>query len=263
MEVERLDLADLHSVRGFADRFADRHEELDLLVNNAGVMALPRRLTADGFEVQIGTNHLGHLALTGLLFERLLARREPRVVTVSSEVHRLGRINFSDIHSERRYSRWRAYGQSKLANLLFAYELQRRADGAGAPLKSVAAHPGYAATNLQSGASRAGGGLVTAIEGRAMALGNRLFAQSDEMGALPTLYAATVPDLPGGSYLGPDGIFEQRGYPQLVDSSRASKDPSAAWWLWELSEELTGVRFELPSAGQARSRKPRAEQAGF
>ena len=245
IEVERLDLADLGSIRAFAERFADRHDGLDLLVNNAGVMALPRRLTADGFEIHIGTNHLGHFALTALLLQRLLARPDPRVVTVSSEAHRVGRINFDDLHGERRYSRWLAYGQSKLANLLFAYELQRRAAAAGVPLKSVAAHPGYAATNLQSGASRAGGGLVTAIEGRFMALGNRLLAQTDEMGALPILYAATVPDLPGGSYVGPDGLFEQRGYPKLVDSSRSSKDSSIAHRLWEVSEELTGVAPEL------------------
>ena len=257
IEVERPDLADLGSIRAFAERFAGRHEGLDLLVNNAGVMALPRRLTADGFEVHVGTNHLGHFALTGLLLERLLARPAPRVVTVTSEAHRIGRINFDDLHGERRYSRWLAYGQSKLANLLFAYELQRRADAAGGALKSMAAHPGYAATNLQSGASRAGRGLVTAIEGRAMALGNRFLAQSDEMGALPTLYAATVPDLPGGSYVGPDGLFEQRGYPKLVDSSRASKDPSTARRLWELSEELIGVRLELRGEGRASPPKAR------
>jgi NAD(P)-dependent dehydrogenase (short-subunit alcohol dehydrogenase family) len=249
IEVEPLDLADLGSVRAFAGRFADRHDGLDLLINNAGVMALPRRLTADGYEIHIGTNHLGHFALTGLLLERLLARPEPRVVTVTSEAHHVGRINFDDLHGERRYSRWLAYGQSKLANLLFAYELQRRGDAAGVALKSMAAHPGYAATNLQSGASRAGGGLVTAIEGRFMALGNRLLAQSDQMGALPILYAGTVPGLPGGSYVGPDGFFEQRGYPRLVDSSRTSKDPSTARRLWEVSEELTGVTPELGVTG--------------
>jgi NAD(P)-dependent dehydrogenase (short-subunit alcohol dehydrogenase family) len=259
VDVEPLDLADLSSARAFADRFAERHQGLDLLVNNAGVMALPRSLTADGFEVQLGTNHLGHFALTGLLLERLRARPEPRVVTVSSEAHRTGRINFDDLQGERGYSRWLAYGQSKLANLLFAYELQRRADATGTPLKSLAAHPGYSATNLQSGASRAGGGVATAIEGRFMALTNRLLAQSDEMGALPILYAATVPELPGGAYVGPDGPFQARGHPTLVDSSRASKDPALARHLWEVSEELTGVRFGLEppqgssAAGQGRS----------
>jgi NAD(P)-dependent dehydrogenase (short-subunit alcohol dehydrogenase family) len=245
IELARLDLANLDSVRAFAREAGERHERIDVLVNNAGVMALPRRVTADGFEMQLGTNHLGHFALTGLLLESLLAAAEPRVVTVSSEAHRMGRIDFDDLQGEGRYSRWRAYGQSKLANLLFAYELQRRAAAAGAPLKSVAAHPGYAATNLQSGASRAGGGLLTALEGKLMALSNRFLAQSDEMGALPTLYAATVAVIAGGAYVGPDGPFEARGHPRIVDSSRASKDPEVARRLWEVSEELTGVRFEF------------------
>jgi NAD(P)-dependent dehydrogenase (short-subunit alcohol dehydrogenase family) len=243
-EVVRLDLADLSSVRGFAQEVAERHPGIDLLINNAGVMALPRRHTADGFEMHIGTNHLGHFALTGLLLERLLARPHPRVVTVSSGAHRMGRISFDDLHGERRYWRWGAYGQSKLANLLFAYELQRRADAAGLPLRSLVAHPGYAATHLQSAGARTQGlELLGRLESAVMAVTNRMLAQSDEMGALPILYAATAPDLQGGSFVGPDGPFEQRGHPKIVDSSGASKDPEKARRLWELSEELTGVRY--------------------
>jgi NAD(P)-dependent dehydrogenase (short-subunit alcohol dehydrogenase family) len=244
VQVERLDLADLGSVRDFAARLGDRQEGLDLLVNNAGVMALPRRTTADGFEMHFGTNHLGHFALTGLLLERLLARPEPRVVTVSSPAHRMGRIAFDNLQGERRYWRWAAYGQSKLANLLFAYELQRRAEAAGLPLRSMAGHPGYAATELQS---RAGDDVLSVLEAGVMAVSNRLLAQDQEMGALPVLYAATVPDLPGGSYVGPDGPFEQRGYPKVVGSSSAARDTEKARRLWEVSEDLTGVRYEFPA----------------
>ena len=245
VEVMRLDLADLSSVGEFAASFGARHQGLDVLVNNAGVMALPRRLTADGFEMHIGTNHLGHFALTGLLLERLTAASPARVVTVSSGAHRMGRIDFDDLQSERRYWRWGAYAQSKLANLLFAFELQRRAEAAGFALRSVAAHPGYAATNLQFAGPRLE---ESGLRRRAWGLLNRALAQSDEMGALPILYAATVPDLPGGSYVGPDRFFEQHGYPTLVDSTKASKDPEAARRLWEVSEELTGVRFHFPAA---------------
>jgi NAD(P)-dependent dehydrogenase (short-subunit alcohol dehydrogenase family) len=245
LAVEALDLADLSSVRDFADRFAARHDGLDMLVNNAGVMALPRRQTADGFEMHIGTNHLGHFALAGLLLGRLLARPEPRVVTVSSGAHRMAGISFDDLQGERRYWRWAAYGQSKLANLLFAHELQRRAEAAGVPLRSVAAHPGYAATNLQS---RAGNDVLSVLEGGLMAIGNRVLAQDQEIGALPLLYAATVPDLPGGSYVGPDGPLEQRGHPKVVGSSSAARDPETARRLWEVSEDLTGVRYEFAAA---------------
>jgi NAD(P)-dependent dehydrogenase (short-subunit alcohol dehydrogenase family) len=164
-------------------------------------------------------------------------------VTVSSQAHRTGRIDFDDLQSEKRYGRWTAYGQSKLANLLFAFELQRRASAAGLPLRSVAAHPGYAATNLQFAAARQEG---SSIRERAMAFGNKIFSQSDEMGALPILYAATVEDLPGGSYVGPGGMFEQRGHPTIVGSSKASKDEAAAQRLWKLSEELTGIRYPFP-----------------
>jgi len=251
VEVAPLDLADLSSVREFAQRFAGENEGLDLLVNNAGVMAPPRCETADGFEMQIGTNHLGHFALTGLLMERLLARPEPRVVTVSSGAHRMGRIDFDDLQGERRYRRWARYGQSKLANLLFARELQRRAEEAGLPLRSVAAHPGYAATNLQSAAARTDRGVFTLLGNAVMAVTNRVMAQSDEMGALPLLYAATVPDLPGGSYVGPDGMFERRGHPTLVGSSKEGQDLDTARRLWEVSEELTGVTYEFPAGAAA------------
>jgi NAD(P)-dependent dehydrogenase (short-subunit alcohol dehydrogenase family) len=238
--VEALDLADLASVRGFAERQGDR---IDLLINNAGVMAAPRRLTKDGFESQLGTNHLGHFALTGLLLERLLAAPEPRVVTESSAAHRIGRVNFADLQGEHRYVRWLAYGQSKLANLMFAFELQRRATEAGTNLKSMAAHPGYAATNLQFAAP-------PVYERPLMALGNLLLAQSAEMGALPTLYAATVPDLPGGTFVGPDGLAEQRGHPKVVTAAGRAYDGEAWRRLWEISEELTGVRyaFSAPAA---------------
>jgi NAD(P)-dependent dehydrogenase (short-subunit alcohol dehydrogenase family) len=244
-EVARLDLADLSSVREFATAFARRHDGLDLLVNNAGVMAVPRRLTADGFEMHIGTNHLGHFALTGLLLERLLARPEPRVVTVSSGAHRSARIAFDNLQGERRYFRWAAYGQSKLANLLFAYELQRRAEAARLPLRSAAAHPGWAATNLQFAGMGMDGPITRRIESLASKAANVVFAQSDEMGALPILYAATAADLPGGSYVGPDGPFELHGHPKLVSSSAASRNPESAHRLWEVSEELTAVRYGL------------------
>src|SRR4051812_26878606 len=220
-EVRALDLSDLASVRSFADGLTGG---LDVLINNAGVMAPPRRETADGFELQIGTNHLGHYALTGLLLPRI----GDRVVTVSSGAHRMGRINFDDLQSERGYSRWRAYGQSKLANLLFMYELQRRLDAAGSPLRSLAAHPGYASTNLQSH--------TESIQDRIMWLTNKLLAQSQEKGSWPTLFAATE-DLPGGTYAGPDGFMEQRGNPEVVSSSGAARDEEAARRLWEVSEE--------------------------
>jgi len=235
VEVRELDLADLASVRAFAGAFDG---ELHLLINNAGVMAPPRRLTKDGFESQFGTNHLGHFALTGLLLPRLLATEEPRVVTLSSGAHRIGRIRFDNLQGERRYVSWLWYGQSKLANLMFCFELQRRATEAGVPLKSMAAHPGYARTNLQFAAP-------PWYEQLIMRITNPVMGQSAEMGALPTLYAATVPDLPGGAYVGPDGLFEQRGHPKLVRSTAAARDPDAARRLWELSEELTGVRYDF------------------
>lgn len=237
-----LDLADLGAIRAFAESFAAPGRSLDLLINNAGIMAAPRRLTADGFESQFGTNHLGHFALTGLLLPTLLTAPAPRVVTVSSTMHRGGKIDFEDLQGERGYSRWGAYQQSKLANLMFCFELQRRAVEANTALKSVAAHPGYAATNLQAA------GTDHFYERWFMAIGNKLFAQSADMGALPTLYAATVRDLPGGTYVGPGGRSEQRGYPKVVTAAGKAYDEAAWRRLWEVSEELTGVHYEFVGA---------------
>jgi NAD(P)-dependent dehydrogenase (short-subunit alcohol dehydrogenase family) len=245
LELAPLDLANLASVSKLAEALIAEHGAIDLLINNAGVMATPRRLTEDGFELQFGTNHLGHFALTGRLLPALLRGEGSRVVTVSSIAHRTGRIAFDDLGGERRYFRWAAYGQSKLANLLFAYELQRRAETAGAPLDSMAAHPGYSATNLQASGPGIGGGLFATANRAAMAVANRVIAQSGEDGALPSLYAATFPGLPGGSFAGPDGPFEARGAPRIVGSSSASKDPEAARRLWSVSEQLTGVSFDF------------------
>ncbi|MBA2347441.1 MAG: SDR family NAD(P)-dependent oxidoreductase [Solirubrobacterales bacterium] len=233
-EVRRLDLADLDSVRAFADTW---DEPLDLLINNAGIMAPPYRTTAQGFESQLGTNHLGHFALTGLLLPWLGKTSAPRVVTVSSGAHRMGKIRFDDLQSEQGYKPWRAYGQSKLANLLFCFELQRRADNAGSPLISTAAHPGYAATNLQTGTS-------SRLQDLVMGVLNKVVAQSAEAGALPTLMAATA-DLPGAAYVGPAGPGEARGLPHLVGASDAATDAQTAARLWAVSEELTGVAFDF------------------
>jgi NAD(P)-dependent dehydrogenase (short-subunit alcohol dehydrogenase family) len=244
VEVSELDLASLDSVASFAERYTSGHDALDLLINNAGIMATPRRETADGFELQFGTNHLGHFALTGRLIGRMGSREDARVVTLSSPAHRTGRIAFDNLEGRHRYFRWRAYGQSKLANLLFMFELDRRLRAAGSTIKSLGAHPGYAATNLQSTGPPAFDRLM-------MVVGNKVLAQSAEMGALPTLYAATEPGLEGGTYVGPDGIAEQRGHPKVVDTSSAARDEETARRLWEVSEELTGVRFELPAGAAA------------
>jgi NAD(P)-dependent dehydrogenase (short-subunit alcohol dehydrogenase family) len=230
--VMTLDLASLDSVRAFAEAFGDRYETLDLLVNNAGVMMPPKSRTADGFELQLGTNHLGHFALTGLLLDRLLQAAGSRVVNVASMAHNWGKIDFEDLQWERkRYKKARSYGQSKLANLLFTYELQRRLEAAGAETVAVAGHPGWTATNLQ----RSSGFF------RAM---NPLFAMKPWQGALPTLYAATAGDVRGGEYFGPGGFMEMRGFPKRVQSSAESQDQAVAARLWEVSEELTGVRFD-------------------
>jgi NAD(P)-dependent dehydrogenase (short-subunit alcohol dehydrogenase family) len=245
VHVRELDLADLRSVRSFAERFSREHEQLDLLINNAGVMAPPRRVTADGFESQFGTNHLGHFALTGRLLARLLAAPAPRVVTVSSGAHRIGTIKFDDLQGEQGYNNWRWYGQSKLANLLFCFELQRRAIAAGTDLLSMAAHPGYAATNLQFA------GPVHWYEHLIMAVSNKMIAQSADMGALPSLYAATKPDLPGASFVGPDGSMEQRGHPHVVSAAGKAYDEEAARRLWEVSAQLTGVIYEFEPSSTA------------
>jgi NAD(P)-dependent dehydrogenase (short-subunit alcohol dehydrogenase family) len=201
-------------------------------------------VTSDGFELQLGTNHLGNFALTGLLIEAMNGRDNARVVTVSSGAHRMGRINFADLQGERKYRRWGAYSQSKLANLLFAFELDRRLRAARSAIQSLAAHPGYAATNLQFAAA-------PRLDRVLMALGNRLMAQSAEMGALLTLYAATYPNLEGGTYVGPDSFFEQRGYPQVVSASPAARDEESARRLWKVSEELLrGSRPRKPGGSK-------------
>jgi NAD(P)-dependent dehydrogenase (short-subunit alcohol dehydrogenase family) len=229
-EVRLLDLASLDSVRAFA---RDWSGPVDLLVNNAGVMIPPLSRTADGFELQFGTNHLGHFALTNLLLPNITGR----VVTVSSGAHRSGRIDFDDLNWERKaYRPWRAYGQSKLANLLFTAELQRRLTEAGSPVLSMAAHPGYAATNLQS---HSGNRLLKLAMEK---LGNRLLAQDAASGALPTLYAA-VGDLPGNSFIGPSDLGGMRGAPAPSPRSKAASDTEAARRLWQVSESLTGVTF--------------------
>ncbi len=240
LEPMQLDLASLESVRGFAAAFLAGHKTLDVLCNNAGVMALPYRKTADGFEMQFGTNHLGHFALTGLLLDPLLATPAARVVNVSSGAHRMGSIHFDDLQWERSYRKWAAYGQSKLANLLFTYELQRKLTAASAAPITVACHPGYAATNLQAAGPRMEGS--TWMESLSE-LGNRIAAQSAAMGALPTLYAATAPAVRGGDYIGPDGFGELWGHPKKVPSNTRSHDTAVAAKLWEVSEQLTGVRY--------------------
>jgi NAD(P)-dependent dehydrogenase (short-subunit alcohol dehydrogenase family) len=233
-EIVPLDLADLDEVRACAQRLTDELDQLAVLMNNAGVMAIPHQRTKQGFEMQFGTNHLGHFALTGLLLAILRQAHAPRVVTVSSVVHRAGRIRFND-WEKKGYSRWFPYIQSKLAHLLFTSELQRRAAAAGADLLAIAAHPGYAATNLSSG-------LATAYRLGAK-LSDRLFAQPDRMGALPQLYAATMPDVGPDDYWGPDGFMERHGWPKRVGRSGAARDGDAARRLWEASEKLTGVTY--------------------
>ncbi len=238
-EARKLDLTDLASVRAFADAWDG---PIDILINNAGVMAVPEGRTKDGFETQIGTNHLGHFALTGLLLEHVT----DRVVQIASGAHRMGKIDLEDLNWERRsYKRWPAYGQSKLANLLFMFELQRRLAEAGSPVRAVAAHPGYASTELQS---RTGNVLQNGL----MAIGNKLLAQSGDQGAWPTQFAATQ-DIPGGSYVGPDGRGELRGHPTLVSPSSAATDAETARGLWALSERLTGVTYDVPSSAAAAS----------
>ena len=244
VEAMQLDLASLESVHRFARDFAAKSVPLDVLCNNAGVMAIPRRTTAEGFEMQIGTNHLGHFALTGLLLEPLLAAPAARVVNVSSTAHKPGRIDFDDLQGEKSYRKWMAYAQSKLANLLFTYELQRRLEAAGARAVSVACHPGYSATNLQAVGPQMSGSRIAA---RLMDLGNRFFSQPAAMGALPTLYAATSPDARGGDYIGPDGFMENYGHPRKTSSTARSHDRAVATRLWEVSEQLTSVRYPLPA----------------
>ena len=237
-----LDLASLRAVREAAARYLGEHPRLDLLCNNAGVMAIARALTEDGFEMQLGVNHLGHFALTGLLLPALLASPEARVVTVTSLVHRAGRMRWDDLDGARRYQRWEAYAQSKLANLLFAFELQRKLAASGARAQSLACHPGYSATNLQLVAPTAEGSALGVAFYRTA---NQLFAQSADHGAWPTVHALTSPAVRGGDYVGPSGLRELWGAPGRVSSaSRAARDPEQAARLWRVSIERTGVGYE-------------------
>ena len=249
-EVVAIDLADLASLRAAAAEIAERFGAVDVLMNNAGIMAVPLTRTADGFEAQFATNHLGHFALTGLVLPLLLAAPGGgRVVTTSSNVHRQGRNRWDDANWETTpYRRWRAYGQSKLANLLFMSELGRRAAAAGTGLVSAAGHPGYAATHLQGASAAATGPWpVAKAMGLASALGNLVVAQSDAAGALPQLYAATMPDVASGDYFGPRGPGEMRGSPTRVGMSPSAQDAAAAGLLWDVSEDLTGVTYPWPA----------------
>ena len=233
VRVMQLDLNDLDSVRSFADEFKASYERLDLLINNAGIMVPPQGETEQGFETQFGVNHLAHFALTAQLIDLLEAAPGARIVSVSSSAHRFGQLDFDDLNWQQRgYNAWQAYGQSKLANLLFIYELQRKLSAARKGTLALAAHPGYAATGLQS-------------EGAGQQLANRLLAQSQAMGALPTLYAATAPEVRGGQYFGPSGLLELGGNPQQAASSERSHSLEDAWKLWKASEELTGVKFSV------------------
>ncbi|MGW0659025.1 oxidoreductase [Streptodolium elevatio] len=241
VEVRPLDLADLDSVRAFADRLRAERRAVDVLLNNAGVMAPPRTLSAQGHELQFAANHLGHFALTGLLLGLMAGAADPRVVTVSSVNHRKARMYFDDIAGERSYSPMGFYNQSKLANAVFGRELHLRLAAAGSPVRSVLAHPGYTATNLQMNGTV---GLWRVLLGR---IGNPLLAQSPARGALPQLYAATEPNVASGDFIGPDGPAELRGAPKRVELSRDAADPDTARRLWELSEHATGVRFALPA----------------
>ncbi|MFN8444373.1 MAG: oxidoreductase [Caldilineaceae bacterium] len=240
VQVMELDLASLASVRRFADSFKATYKALDILCNNAGIMAIPRRTTADGFEMQFGTNHLGHFALTGLLFDPIKSTPGARVVCVSSGLHTSGKINFDDLMGEKQYDKWGAYSQSKLANLLFAYQLQRKFSAEGIQAIAVGTHPGYAATNLQGVGPQMEGSWLSRV---GMKIANTLIAQPVEMGALPLLYACTASDVNGCDYIGPTGMGGMRGYPGKVKSNDLSYDEPLAKRLWQVSEELTGVRY--------------------
>jgi NAD(P)-dependent dehydrogenase (short-subunit alcohol dehydrogenase family) len=236
--LQELDLSSLDSVRKAADGLRAAYPRIDLLINNAGVMYTPKDTTKDGFELQFGTNHLGHFALTGQLLDNMLPVENSRVVTISSIGHRiLAKIHFDDLQWEKSYNRVRAYGQAKLANLLFTYELARRLASKGAPTIAVAAHPGGSDTELTRNLPGLIRPAVEIIWG--------LMTQSAEMGALPTLRAATDPDVRGGQYYGPDGFGEQQGNPKLVKSSAQSHDEELQRRLWSVSEELTGVTYPV------------------
>src|SRR5579872_2216614 len=242
IEVMPLDLADLDSVRAFAKAFAAKYPRLDILCNNAGVMAIPLSRTRQGFEMQIGTNHLGHYALTGLLLDRLAAAPAARVVNLASLAHRFTPgMDLDDLNWERKsYRKWDAYGKSKLANLLFTFELERRLRAGGGGAIAAAAHPGYSSTNLQFVGPQQEGSALGRV---AMQLGNALFGQSAAMGALPALYACTAAGVSGSDYYGPDGFQQIHGYPRKVGCRAVARDPALAARLWDLSAQLTGVKY--------------------
>ena len=240
VEAMSLDLASLSSVERFAGELSGKVERLDALLNNAGLMALPYGKTADGFETQLGVNHLGHFALTGRLLPLLKKTPGARVVSVSSQAHRMGKMNWDDLMSERRYEKWTAYGQSKLANLLFTFELGRRLKKAGDGIVVTAAHPGYSATNLQHKGPEMEG---SKLQGMFMSMGKGIFAQTASMGALPTLRAALDPAALSGDYFGPGGIFEIAGYPVKVGTSARARDEASGKQLWERSVALTHVDY--------------------
>ncbi len=248
LRVGALDLASLASVAAFAETLRREGRPLDLLVNNAGVMMLPRRqTTADGFEMQLGTNYLGHFALTGRLLDLLRRGRQPRVVNLASLAHRRGSIRFDDLQRTA-YAPWSAYEQSKLAMLMFAFELQRRSDAGAWGVTSIAAHPGWSRTELfANGRGASGGGLTQKL----FDLAARVFAQSVAAGALPTLYAATAPAAQGGAYYGPDGFQELAGAPAAAKIAPQATDQAAAARLWQVSEQLTGVSFAAAAARAA------------
>ncbi|HSW13362.1 MAG TPA: oxidoreductase [Solimonas sp.] len=241
IEALALDLADLASIRAFTQAFATKYPRLDILCNNAGVMHLPYQKTRDGFEMQVGTNHLGHFALTGLLLDALKATPGARVVTISSIAHKVTPgIDLDDLNWERRpYSKGDAYAKSKLANLMFHFELQRRLEQAGSGVLAVAAHPGYSATNIGFGTKDK----TPWWKRLAMNIGNALFAQSAAKGSLPSLYAATVTDIRSGDYIGPDGFVEFMGHPKRVNCRPVARDPEQTQRLWTLSQQLTGVSY--------------------
>ena len=240
LDVRPLDLGSLESIQAFANDFGLEAGRLDLLINNAGIMMTPQQTTHDGFELQLGTNHLGHFALTGLLLDTVQSAEAGRVVTVSSIEHKSGHIEFGDLQSEDGYAPRKAYRQSKLANAIFGVELDRRLRAAGSSAISVLAHPGYSDTNLQTTGPT---GPMKAI----LKVGNKLLAQDADTGALPTLYAATAPGVEGGDFYGPDGFKEMRGNPTHVDVIPEARDPGVASRLWDISEELTGIRYPLAS----------------
>jgi len=243
LEVRVCDLADLDSVASFAEGLRADCDGIDVLCNNAGVMAIPRQETVDGFEMQLGVNHLGHFALTGHLLPELRASEgESRVVTQASQAHNAGEMDFDDLQSERDYSKWSAYGRSKLANLLFAYELQRRLREGDEDITSVACHPGYADTDLQFRGPREMG---SSVRMNLMKVANAVFGQSAERGAFPMLYAAVSDEVVGGEYVGPGGFMGMRGAPEFQSSNADAQDEADAERLWAVSEELTGVEYEF------------------